>query len=137
METKAVCIEPNYPGTRLYEVGDAADLSEIDYKTRHCWEIGGVRLDQIKELDDQRFYLVRYESKDAEAVGKKMKEEIKVIENKAKTLEDENNELKLKLAKLEAASSPKEDKSKKVEEMIPKPKKEKKDGAPEGDGDIF
>jgi DNA-binding transcriptional MerR regulator len=107
METKAKCIQANYPGTRLYEVGDEADLSEIDYKSRHCWEIGGVNLKEIEELDDQRFYLVKGMSEEAKKIGKKMKEEIKVIENRAKSLEDENAELKLKLAKLEGAAGKK------------------------------
>jgi len=108
METKAICIEPNFPGTKLFEVGDEADLSEIDYNLRYCFEIGGVRLDKIEEISDKRFYLSRETLKDAKEVGKKLKAEIKEIEGKSKSLEAENAELKLKLAKLEGGGKKKD-----------------------------
>jgi len=135
METKAACIKPNYPGTRLYESGDVADLSEIDYKSRHCWEIGGVKLSDIKELDDERFYLVKGESADAKAIGKKMKEEIKAIEGKNTSLEAENAELKLKLAKLEGKKEKAKGPEKDVEDIISATQKD--DAGDSDESEIF
>ena len=108
METKAICIEPNYPGTKLYEVGNQADLSEIPYELRYCWEIGGVSLADIKELDDKRFYLVKLPKGDVAVVGKKMKAEIDAEKTKNTSLEAELAGLKLKLAKAEGAAAKKE-----------------------------